>query len=168
MTQVSSGKGVLALIGITLGLVAIACIPRSPATAVINESPSLPRGLYLRAPGAALEPGAVVAISQPAAARRYLAGLGMPSQVRLLKRVAAAGGDAVCAAPGRVSTPGRTLPVPARDRRGEALPAWRGCRALTADELFLLGDTPNSFDSRYFGPVNRATVQGVYRAAVTW
>jgi len=47
----------VAVAGIALGLVAMACIPRSPASAVINEGPGVPRGVCLRGPGAAREPG---------------------------------------------------------------------------------------------------------------
>lgn len=34
---------------------------------------------------------------------------------------------------------------------------------LAVDEVFLMGDTPDSFDSRYFGPVNTADIEGVWR-----
>lgn len=145
-----------------------AAAERLPSPALINESPSLPRGLYLLAPGEPIGAGAVVAIPPPAAARRYLGGLGMPVEVQLLKRVAAAGGERACAGPGAVATPRRTVAVRARDRRGVRLAAWRGCRSLGADELFLLGDTPGSYDSRYFGPVSRREVSGPYRAVLTW
>lgn len=158
--------GVAGAFGLLAALATVAA--RAPAIVMINESPSLPKGLYARAPAAALKLGAVVAIPQPAAARPYLAALGMPAEVRLLKRIAAAGGDRVCATPGRVATPAASVAVLTHDRRGEPLPAWRSCRALAPGEVFLLGDTPLSFDSRYFGPVRRAAVDGVYREIVTW
>lgn len=45
----------------------------------------------------------------------------------------------------------------------------RSCRGLLApDERLLLGDTPDSLDSRYFGPVATARIEGVYREAWTW
>jgi len=138
-----------------------------PALALVNESPSLPRGLYLRI-GATVERGAVVAIIQPAAVRSYLMRLGMPGDVLLLKRVAAVEGDLVCAGFGIVRTPGRQVQTLDRDRQGAALPVWRDCRRLARDELFLLGDTPGSFDSRYFGPVLRGEAVGVYREVLTW
>ncbi len=140
----------------------------APALALINESPSLPLGVYTRT--VTLEParGDVVALAQPSSTRPYLGGLGMPSDVKLLKRVAAVGGDRVCAAAGMITTPRHEVPVLTRDRRGAALPAWRECRVLRADELFVLGDTPGSFDSRYFGPIRRAQVDGVYRETLTW
>ena len=54
------------------------------------------------------------------------------------------------------------------DRTGAALPVWRGCRRLAPDERFLLGDTPGSFDSRYFGPVRTRDLEGVFRETLTW
>ncbi|MCG2663390.1 MULTISPECIES: S26 family signal peptidase [unclassified Brevundimonas] len=141
---------------------------RAPDLALVNESPSLPEGLYVRQADAPIAHGSVVAIAQPSSIRPYLATLGMPAEVKLIKRVAAVGGDRVCAEEGAVRTPSRVSPVLARDRRGVALPTWDGCRTLGPDELFLLGDTPGSFDSRYFGPVHRAEVDGVYKETLTW
>jgi conjugative transfer signal peptidase TraF len=141
---------------------------RVPSLALINESPSLPLGVYMRTVTSEPARGDVVALTQPPSTRPYLGGLGMPSDVKLLKRVAAVGGDRVCAAAGTVTTPRREVPILARDRRGAALASWRECRVLRADELFVLGDTPGSFDSRYFGPVRRAQVDGVYRETLTW
>lgn len=138
-----------------------------PAMALINESSSLARGLYVRT-GERVSPGAVVAVAQSEAARPYLEWLSMPADLLLLKRVAAIGGGRVCVAGDGVQTPGRWAARLERDRRGAILPAWRECRVLEPDELFLLGDTPGSYDSRYFGPVRRSEVVGVYREVLTW
>lgn len=137
------------------------------ALALINESPSLPRGLYLRGGGKPAL-GSIVALPQPASTRAYLTGLGMPGDVLLIKRVAARGGDIVCRDGLTVQTPLRRVEARERDDRGVTLPAWSGCRRLSDDELFLLGDTPGSFDSRYFGPVDRAVIAGVYWGVLTW
>ena len=139
-----------------------------PAPWLVNESPSLPRGLYGRRPGAKPGRGDVVAVLQPAAAQAYLAAQGMPADVLLIKRVAAVGGDRVCRHGGRVTWPGGRTTARTQDRRGARLPAWSGCRRLEADALFLLGDTASSFDSRYFGPVSRSRATGVYREVLTW
>lgn len=160
------------VLGLTLfGMTCIAMVlDRTPALALalVNESPSLPRGLYLKRPGEAPDRASIVAIPQPAGARDYLAGLGMPPSVLLIKRVAAVPGDEVCRRGDQVATPGRVTPALSRDARGQALPAWSGCRRLAAGELFLLGDTASSFDSRYFGIVRRSDVVGVYREVLTW
>lgn len=59
-----------------------------PAMALINESSSLARGLYVRT-GERVSPGAVVAVAQSEAARPYLERLSMPADLLLLKRVGA-------------------------------------------------------------------------------
>lgn len=92
----------------------------------------------------------------------------MPPEVLLIKRVAAVGGEAVCRRQAEVATPMRSVPVLEQDGRGHALPVWSACRRLAKDEVFLLGDTPSSFDSRYFGPVRRSRLSGVYRELMTW
>ena len=139
-----------------------------PALALVNESPSLPKGVYVRQPGGTPDRDAIVAVPQPRAIQPYLFGLGMPAEVLLIKRVAAVGGDVVCRHDGVVATPHHVVRALVRDSRGVDLPTWAGCRRLASDELFLLGDTPSSFDSRYFGPVRRDEVEGVYREGLTW
>lgn len=139
-----------------------------PAVALVNESPSLPRGIYARVPGGTITLGSIVAIPQPALSRAYLEGLGMPANVLLLKRIAAVGGERVCWRNRTVETPRWRVEALTHDRHGVRLAVWQECRVLRADELFLLGDTPGSFDSRYFGPVSRREVTGVYREVLTW
>lgn len=135
---------------------------------LVNESPSLPRGVYWRVWGAQPQVGSVVAVPQPGSARAYLSGLGMPDETLLIKRVVAAGSDPVCLVNGTLRFPSGRVPVLGTDRRGEPLPVWSGCRRLADDELFLLGDTDSSFDSRYFGPIDAAAIAGVYREGPTW
>jgi len=142
--------------------------PGGPSPMLVNESPSLPVGLYRLASGGSIGPGVTVAVPQPATARSYLSGLGMPPNVLLLKRVVATGGDTVCRQGARVTTPSGVRAAASHDRRGAPLPIWSGCRRLGEDELFLLGDTAGSFDSRYFGPVRRSDVRGVYEDLITW
>ena len=73
-------------------------------------------------------------------------------------------GDSVCANGETVRINDRTVAHRARhDSEGRALPHWSGCRQLSADEVFLMGDTEDSFDSRYFGPVSVADIEGVWR-----
>ena len=49
-----------------------------------------------------------------------------------------------------------------RDIEGRTLPSWDGCRRLGGGELFLLGDTVDSFDGRYWGPVTMNLIEGVW------
>ncbi|CAN5308685.1 S26 family signal peptidase [soil metagenome] len=159
-----------AVLGVTVFFLTLGALiaDQTPALALVNESPSVPRGLYVRQPGGAPERGAMVALPQPPTARRYLGGLGMPDEVLLIKRIAAVGGDPVCRQGRGIWMPDRVVPILDRDRRGAALPGWTGCRRLAPDELFLLGDTSGSFDSRYFGPVRIRDLEGLFREALTW
>jgi type IV secretory pathway protease TraF len=135
---------------------------------LINETRSAPRGLYLRSADREPRRGRRVTIAQPPAARPYLARLGAPAEMRLLKRVAAVGGERVCVEGLVLQTPREAVRILLRDRRGAPLPAWRGCRPLTADEVLLLGDGPESFDGRYFGPVRRDRIEAAYEEVLRW
>ncbi len=140
----------------------------SPAhVLVVNESPSLPRGLY-RLSTAPIERGSIVALIPPPVAKAYLEGLGAPADARLLKRVVAIEGDLVCKREAGLEVRSVTLAVARRDRQGQPLPSWRECRRLTPDEFLVLGDSSHSFDSRYFGPVRRSDATGPYVEAIHW
>lgn len=170
MTSPLDNPGRWAVLGLTV--FALACVgliaDHAPAVALVNESPSLPKGLYVRKPGAKPVAGAIVALPQPSSVRAYLDHLGMPRDVLLIKRVAATSGDRVCAVAGHIVLPTQVVRVLAQDRQGASLPIWSGCRRLEPHELFLLGDTPGSFDSRYFGPVHDDEVDGVFAEILTW
>ena len=124
---------------------------------VWNVSASAPIGFYWRVAGAPSRGDLVLARAplwarRLAAERRYL-----PLNVPLLKRVAAVAGDVVCASGDAISIDGRLVAYRlASDRMGRPLPQWEGCETLGAGEFFLLmADAPDSFDGRYFGPVQR-------------
>ena len=169
MTQLrTSPSGAAVLFPAALAVIAGLLVDRVPAPALINESPSLPRGLYLRDWGAIPQRGSVVALERPEKAKPHLSAWGMPASVLLVKRVAAAEGDLVCAADGLLHTPGRTVTVRDRNGAGLPLPRWSGCRRLGPGEVFLLGDTATSFDSRYFGPLRIEELAGVYIEGVGW
>lgn len=46
------------------------------------------------------------------------------------------------------------------DRSAAHVPSWTGCGPLSDGAVFLLGDHPKSFDSRYFGPVSTTLIVG--------
>lgn len=152
--------------GIVLMLVS-AAHPPTPRL-VWNASGSTPIGLYAVTPRAWADLGDLVVASPPeryrglAADRRYL-----PSNVPLLKRVAAYGGDKVCARGQQISINGR--PVARRrerDGKGRTMPTWSGCIRLHGRQLFLLNDNPASFDGRYFGVTEGKDIIG--KARLLW
>lgn len=163
-----TGARSLVLFAAAMAACGLAAVPRvAPAPWLINETGSLPRGFYVRTP-VAPTPGTVVALKPPAVAKPYLSALGAPADARLLKHVVAGPGESVCHDGGRMTWARGVVIAAASDRRGRPLPAWRGCRRLRADELLVVGESPASFDSRYFGPVRRAAIEGVYREVWTW
>lgn len=162
------GWAALVLLPIAIALGAATAVRTTPAPLLVNESPSLPKGIYWRAFGHDTSSGSIVALAQPARVQPYLRSLGFPTDVLLIKRVVAVGGQSVCAEGRTLVTPSGRHPVRARDRQGRHLPVWTGCRRLGPDEVFLLGDTETSLDSRYFGPVSRKAILGVYREGLSW
>ena len=130
-----------------------------------NRTDSEPVGLY----GRTLKPpaiGRLIAFQAPPAAFPYADGrMSYLRRVPILKQIAAVEGDLVCARDGVLAINGQPVaPVYTRDPLGRALPQWNGCRRLRAAEYFVYSDRiPNSFDSRYYGPVSAQQVLGVYR-----
>lgn len=142
---------------LALGAIGIVSAIAKPL-AIVNETPSLPRGLYVRT-AEPITHGAIVAFPQPAKARAYLAALDYPASAYLLKRVTTLAGEA---AP-------TTLPRLTADRAGRPLPHTETAAQLNEGEVFVLGDTgARSFDSRYFGPIAASDIVGTYRLVWSW
>jgi type IV secretory pathway protease TraF len=169
MANLPYAKLLILLAASTAVVLAFTTSPRLQDLALYNHSPSLPVGLYLRVTGplapTALGPGAIVTVrardvAPATAAARSFAGDGH----RFIKRVAAVAGDHVCAKEGvlRVNGAG-AWPVRSHDRAGAPLWSWVGCRRLAAGQVLLLGDTPDSFDGRYWGPIDAGLIEGVWR-----
>jgi conjugative transfer signal peptidase TraF len=147
-----------------LAALAVLALPAAEDRLLYNRTPSVPIGFYLRT-DEPLERGAFVTVRAvdvapaAAAARRFNG-----PRDRFIKRVAALAGDHVCALDDRVTISGGVdVERRAVDRAGQPLTAWEGCRVLEADEVLLLGDTADSFDGRYWGPVDRDLIEGVWR-----
>ncbi len=138
---------------------------------VWNASASAPLGLYGVVHGQALARGDLVLAEPPDAARRLAAERGyLPAGVPLVKRVAALSDDTVCGAGVAITINGRQIAERlSADTRGRPLPAWEGCRLLQGGEVFLLMDgVPDSFDGRYFGPVESTAIIGRLVPIWTW
>lgn len=158
----------IALVAIGAGIVlASAAFPPVPRF-VWNASASAPIGLYSVSPGSLAEPGDMVIARVPepfrrlAATRRYL-----PMNVPLVKRVAASAGDEVCALGQEIFVNGRwTIERRLTDGAGRAMPMWSGCVRLRGRQLFLLMNSPASFDGRYFGVTEGGDVIG--KARLLW
>jgi conjugative transfer signal peptidase TraF len=141
------------------------------ALLLYNPSASAPRGFYWRDPFATYRVGRYAFAHLPSASAALAAQRGyLPTNVLLLKPIAAMHGDIVCVRHDLAFING--LPVArllTRDAQGRPLQPWPGCRALDAGEVFLLShNSPASFDGRYFGPVHYSDLRGVATALWTW
>jgi conjugative transfer signal peptidase TraF len=151
-------------VGVVLGSAALPPAPRL----LWNATASAPIGLYSVSPGALVAPGDMVIARVPArframaAERRYV-----PTNVPVVKRVAAVGGDEVCAVGLQIFVEGRPVADRRRvDGKGRPMPLWSGCIRLHGRQFFLLMDNPASFDGRYFGPTDGSDVIG--KAHLLW
>lgn len=143
--------------------IAMLMAPMSAISAqfVWNMTSSAPAGVY-RIDRSSWEVGDRVAVlpSQDLAADLNRRGI-LPEGKLLIKRVVAADGETVCRRDDKVSINGRvaaTALTAAPD--GVLLPLWRGCVTLADDQVFLLGDTANSYDGRYFGVTSAYAIVG--------
>lgn len=130
---------------------------------IYNPSPSVPEGFYVRL-ARAPQTGDFVTIASVEVAADYAAlrRFADPTD-RFIKRIAAVSGQTVCAEGDSVSIDGRLAAVrSSRDSDGRLLPSWSGCRTLGTDEVFLLGDTADSFDGRYWGTTRLQSISGVW------
>lgn len=130
---------------------------------IYNASASMPQGFYMRMPSPVMRHSIVTVRARDvapdyAAMRRFT-----DANDRFLKRVVALDGDVVCAH-GPLVTINHKVTLQRRtvDHLGRALPTWSGCRRLNG-QLFLIGDTADSFDGRYWGPVASELIEGVWR-----
>lgn len=131
--------------------------------ALLNHSPSMPVGIYLRSSDPIVH-GAIVTVRARDVAPDLAHERGFDGDGdRFIKRVRAAGGQSICSDGSRLEVDGRVVVEFARDEASRALPFWVGCRTLSADEVLLLGDSADSFDGRYWGPVSSDLIEGVWR-----
>ncbi len=153
----SKGRRRAAVVLASVAILAVTVAVPAPKILLWNATASVPEGLYLLRPLAAVSRGDLVVSRLPkgaetlAAERHYL-----PRTVPLIKPVAALQGQTVCREGLRVTIDGREAAVAlAADHLRRPLPVWTGCLRLSAGQVFLLNPAVgDSFDSRYFGPVD--------------
>lgn len=146
---------------------AVASLVRLPEMLIYNPSASAPIGFYWL-DDRAIERGDYVFVRVPERVRQLVEERGyLPPDVALIKRVAALDGDQICRHGPEILINGITVAVAQEpDSSGRPLPDWQGCSVLTEQTVFLLQDHPRSFDGRYFGAVETATIIG--RATPLW
>ncbi|MEZ5958794.1 MAG: S26 family signal peptidase [Hyphomonadaceae bacterium] len=128
---------------------------------LFNHSPSVPIGFYVResndpARGMFVTVRARDVAPMEAAAHHY-----NEEGDRFIKRLVAVAGQHVCSDGFTISVDGVEVAV-VQNRVG-APQAWVGCRTLASSEILLLGDSADSFDGRYWGPIHDDLIEGVWR-----
>jgi type IV secretory pathway protease TraF len=91
-----------------------------------------------------------------ASSRGYL-----PQNVWLLKPIFAAHPSIICRFGPHVFVDGKHV-AKARieDKLHRRLPVWKGCKALRSTQYFVISRRRDSFDSRYFGSIEKGHVVG--------
>jgi conjugative transfer signal peptidase TraF len=146
----------------------------------VNTTHSVPPGLYWLS-GRHFEVGDIVLVCPPQwplfaeAFRRGYFGVGFcPGGYEyLFKKVLAAKNDMVSIEADGVSVNGSRVPNSAQvsaDPGRRPLPAYRAesLRLSENDVLLIANHSPQSFDARYFGPVDQSHIRGVVTPLITW
>ena len=128
---------------------------------VLNLSPSMEKGIYLLREIDELKKGDVVVLNIPLNIKETLYSRGyLPKNIKtLLKEVAAVEGDFVEVVHNKIYINGEFKGEIAEvDPKGRELVSFVKDGILKSGEVFLLGRGRNSFDSRYFGVVEKSEI----------
>ena len=149
-----------ALLVCIVGLGALLAPRASKHLVLFNHSASMPIGFYARVEEP-IAPTLVVTVRANAVAPEAAATAGFDGpRDRFLKRIAALEGDFVCAGAEALLINGQAR---ARYFPSASIRPWRGCRRLHPGEALLLGESPDSFDGRYWGPIALDLIEGRWR-----
>lgn len=144
-----------------LALAALALSDAQKDVVLFNHSPSVPVGFYVREPGDPARGTLVTVRARDVAPIEAAAHHYDDEGDRFIKRLAAIAGQHVCSDGHSLSVDGVT--VAAVQNRAGSPRGWVGCRTLAPSEVLLLGDSADSFDGRYWGPVHASLIEGVWR-----
>ncbi|MCR6645891.1 MAG: S26 family signal peptidase [Terricaulis sp.] len=128
---------------------------------LFNHSPSVPVGFYIRETGEPARGMFVTVRARDVAPIEAAAHHYDDEDDRFIKRLAAMAGQQVCSDGRRLSVDGVQI---AMVKKRDGVPeGWVGCRTLAPSEILLLGDSADSFDGRYWGPISDDLIEGVWR-----
>ncbi len=177
--QIQSPAGwVISLLVLTLGAGTLALVLfASWAGLRLNDSPSMPTGLYVRTSSESTASLVVFCPAEPFARlsleRGYRSRGNCPDGAEpLAKPIVARPTDVVELSAKGMAVNGRVLPHTAplaMDTAGRPLPHWPFGRYVVAPGTLWVASSynPRSFDSRYFGPVNASQVREHVRPLLT-
>jgi len=126
-------------------------------------SESMPKGFYLVYPAQKITMGEVVVFHPPKFAADFLVSHHwLPNNHWMMKHVVATPGDFVCNAHDTLTVNHHAIaPLQQFDSHGERLPVHHFCRTLQPHQYLMVSTrVKNSYDGRYFGPVEREQIKG--------
>jgi conjugative transfer signal peptidase TraF len=138
---------------LALSALAILAIAAKSVGMVLNVTGSMPGLVYSLGHG---ESGSMASFCSPISHPSIGHGSCPDGSMPLVKRVVGVAGDRVTASDVGIEVNGQAVPNSRPldlDTKGGALPHLRGVFMLKPGEIWVAGEHPNSFDSRYFGPV---------------
>jgi conjugative transfer signal peptidase TraF len=159
-------RAILVLLGASAALCSLTSLVMSHL--LVNQTESLPLGLYWLTRQSNPDRGDIVAFPVPPAIRELaLERHYLPAGNVLLKPVVAVAGDRVCTRDDVAYVNDAPIgDVLAADSSGRPLPHDDLCGPVPPGHLYVASHHPRSFDSRTFGPVDAATVRG--KATPLW
>lgn len=132
---------------------------------IYNNTDSLPRGLYYIYKKDNYLYKDIVCIKIPLSVKKLVSERNyLPAKKSyFLKPIVAMEGDSVCVDNWEFSINNESkIKINKFDSSGRPLPKINFCKRLSNNQIFLASlSKNNSFDSRYFGPVNKNSVLGV-------
>ena len=138
---------------LALSVLATFVIAAKSSGLVLNVTGSMPGTIYKLGHG---EKYSLVSICSPIPHPSIGHGSCPDGSMPLIKRVVGVAGDLVTVTDDGVEINGQPVsnskPLDL-DTKGQDLPHMRGIFVLKQGEIWTAGEHPNSFDSRYFGPV---------------
>lgn len=122
----------------------------------LNLTPSMPTGIYLKTSNQEIKIGDIIIFNT----EFY--------KNKLIKYVAARGGDEFCIDDGGALWVNGEFIAQKNIYKFNFIKEEKAiCQKLRNDELLVLGEHPDSFDSRYFGPIKFSNVSAKIRLLIT-
>ena len=127
------------------------------------------RGIYVETAKKTLSKGDLVILPVPKGMEEFQKSRAWLSPVKsLLKIVVGTTGDSFCFSKGKIEISGQIYPVSKEDHEGKKLPVQEGCKSVGEGEVFVMGKSSDSFDSRYFGTVSKLEIEKVVKPLIVF
>jgi len=154
--------------GLVVGSIAAVCSVFAQPLIMYNATDSLPHGIYRVIKQQTYKRGDLIVFPIPEQVRSLVLERGwLKPDSYLIKPVAAINGDNVWITCGQVFVNGKSFgAIKKQDKKGLPLPSLVFKGTLSPGKSAVLQHTDDSFDSRYFGPIDERQIIG--RAVPIW